>query len=337
MNTFKTFLLAGAALTVLPAAALAADMPMAPVEEAMVAAASPWDAYVSAGAGYTFFDVGDNLGLEDAGLDDFDDFQAEVRTSASYQFASFGVQADMVFNYQSLDLPEVGGFTILDSVKTTDIAGHVFWRNDGFLIGAFGQYGLTSADLFESVGLDVDRVYAGAEAQAYWGNFTLYAQAGYQSADLGFGGLGAGLDEVDGFFVNAEARYFVTDNWKAFLKGGYNTASLDVEALDFELDFDTFTVGGGTEYRFDNSPISVFANAEYINSETDGLTDFGLAEEGEFDSVKVMAGLKLNLGTQTLIERDRSGASLDPVKDTLFNNIGAGLSGLVGGVPVLAQ
>ena len=28
---------------------------------------------------------------------------------------------------------------------------------------------------------DTDRFYAGGEAQAYWGNFTLYGQGGFQS------------------------------------------------------------------------------------------------------------------------------------------------------------
>jgi hypothetical protein len=336
----KTLLLAGTAV-LFAGAANAADMPAYPVEAPAVVAANPWDAYVSVGAGYSFFDVGDDLGLGGIGGGDdldFDDFQAEVRASAAYQFGgSFGMQGDVVFNYQSFDFPEIlPGLDILDSVKTTDVAGHAFWRNDSFLLGAFGQYGLTSADVIGPLGVDFDRFYGGAEAQAYFGNFTLYAQAGYQNLDLGIDI--PGLDDVDGFFVNAEARYFATENWKLFVKGGYNTATIsaDLGGADFELDFDTFTVGGGTEYRFADSPLSVFANAEYSHSETDGLSDLsgGAIDEGEFGTVKVLAGLKLNLGSQTLLERDRAGASLDPVKDTLFNNLGAGISGILGAAPI---
>jgi hypothetical protein len=322
----KNILLAGASLTLLASAASAADMPSYPAEAAVVET-NPWDAFVSVGAGYTFFDVGDDFGAD---LEEVDDFNAEARATAAYQFGTFGVQGDMVFNYQSFDLPEIGGFTLLDSTKSTDLAGHAYWRNDSFLLGAFGQYGYTSIDAFESIGLDVDRFYGGAEAQAYWGDFTLYAQAGYQSYDFGFG-----LDDVDGFFVNAEVRYFATENWKAFLNGGYSTVGLDTDVLgDLDLDFDTFTVGGGTEYRFNNSPISVFANAEYSSSETDGLADIGVlgGEELEFSSVKVMAGLKLNLGSQTLLERDRAGASLNPVSDNFPRNLAGGVGGLLGGL-----
>src|SRR5688500_2555225 len=151
MTNTKTLLLASAAALIC-GSANAADMPAYPTEAAVVAE-SPWDAYVSVGAGYSFFDVVDALGFGGviAGGDgdelDFDDFQAEVRATAAYQFASFGVQSDVVFNYQSFDFPEIApGLNILDSVKTTDVAGHAFWRNDSFLLGAFGQYGLTSAD-----------------------------------------------------------------------------------------------------------------------------------------------------------------------------------------------
>ena len=54
------------------------------------------------------------------------------------------------------------------------------------------------------------------------------------------------------------------------------------------------------------------------------MSAFGYAEWGttsgvfvtndeSWETTKLLAGIKLNLGTRTLIERDRFGASLDPL------------------------
>ena len=176
MNRFKMLLLSGAALS-LSNAAFAADLAQ-PVAEP-VAVQSPWDALVAAGAGFTWFDFGDDAPDEL----DFDDFNAEIRATAAYQFTGgFGVQSDVVFNYQALADSDFIPFDDLNS-KNVDVAGHVFYRNENFLLGAFGQYGFTSMD-FPGFPIDIDRFYGGGEAQVYWGSFTLYGQGGFQSVDL---------------------------------------------------------------------------------------------------------------------------------------------------------
>jgi opacity protein-like surface antigen len=286
MNHLKLFLLSGAA-AVLGMGAQAADMP-API------VSQTWDAFVAAGAGYTWFDA-DDFEFED----DLDDFAAEIRATASYDFSGgFGVQSDVVFNYQAFAPEAFGAPDDIDfSSKNVDAAGHVFYRTDGYLIGVIGQYGFTS---FDPILPDVDRFYVGGEAQAYWGNFTLYAQGGYQEQSVS----AIPDSDFDGFFVKGEARYFAGDNFKLSVRGGYSRLSLE-EDDDFELN--TFTVGGGAEYRFADNPISVFVNADYSDAEIEEI-------DLEYSDVRVMAGLKLNLGTQTLLERDRSGATLDPVK-----------------------
>jgi hypothetical protein len=282
----KMLLIAGTSLIALTTGSMAADMPASGMEPS-VAVASAWDAFVAAGAGYTWFDS------DDIGGGELDDLAAEIRASAAYQFSNgFAIQSDVVFNHQGL-----GDDVIFDgaNVASVDVAGHAFYRNESFLLGVFGQYGMTSPDI--GFPIDIDRFYAGGEAQGYFGNFTLYAQGGWQGQDL------APIDEEpDGFFVNAEARYFAGDNLKLAINGGYATLG-----SDDEFDANTIQVGGSIEYRLDDNPLSVFGNVNYSETEIEN-TDI------EFSDVRVMAGLKLNLGTQTLLERDRGGATLDPVK-----------------------
>jgi hypothetical protein len=286
----KKLLIASASVLALTTASMAADMPAdAPVPS--VAVDNAWDAFVAVSAGYTWFD-NDAFAVDG---EEIDDLAAEARSSASYQFANgFGIQSDLVFGHQSLNEDFFGEDGL--AVSNTDFAGHAFYRNDSYLFGVFGQYGVTSADLFP---LDVDRTYVGGEAQGYFGNFTLYAQGGYQSQDFA-----SAIDEdVNGFFIKGEARYFAGENLKFAVNGGYD--KLTVDGLDFDVE--TFKVGGSVEYRFADNPFSVFANVDYASSEIED-------EDFEASEVRLLAGVKLNLGTQTLLERDRAGATLDPIK-----------------------
>jgi hypothetical protein len=54
-------------------------------------------------------------------------------------------------------------------------------------------------------------------------------------------------------------------------------------------------------------PLSVFANAEYVERTVENPID-----DEEFSAMRVMAGLKVNFGSETLLDRDRSGATLNP-------------------------
>ncbi len=278
----------------------AADLPVLVPETAVVDAAA-WDAFVAAGAGHAWFDDDSNFGTADA-----DDVAVEVRASAAYALSGgIGLQGDVVFG--AFDLADE------DDDRTLDIAGHLFHRaHDSFLIGVFGQYGDT-----ETIsGISHNRVFAGAEAQAILDKITLYAQGGYQALD---GGDGFSEADIEGFFGVGEVRFFATPNWKLEVRGGYSSVEVSdnpflIGTNNFTLN--TFTVGGGTEYRVDETMLSVFLDADYRRAETEDI-DAGFldAEQGD---LRVLAGLKLNFGTQTLLERDHGGASLDPVRPGSF-------------------
>jgi hypothetical protein len=178
----------------------------------------------------------------------------------------------------------------------------VFYRQkDSWLVGAFAQYGSDNYDIDApgAPSYGISRYYAGAEAQGYWGNFTLYGQGGY--ADTATQGI-----DIDGYFAAAEARYFVTPNWKIQGSVGYSKISSDEDFAD--LDFKTWTAGAETEYRFTTMPLSAFLKYDYASTKID---EFG--GQGDFNTNTLMVGLKLNLGTDALLQRDRGGASLDQV------------------------
>ena len=73
----------------------------------------------------------------------------------------------------------------------------------------------------------------------------------------------------------------------------------------------SWRLGARAEYRFDATPISLFGDVSH--RWTDVKPDIISATYKEHET-RAMVGIKLNFGSKTLFERDRSGASLDPIK-----------------------
>jgi hypothetical protein len=73
----------------------------------------------------------------------------------------------------------------------------------------------------------------------------------------------------------------------------------------------TLALGLGTELRLPNSPFSFLLNGEWARTNFPDIPDE--PDSVRVTNVRVMAGIRLNLGTETLIERDRYGATLDPI------------------------
>ena len=103
-----------------------------------------------------------------------------------------------------------------------------------------------------------------------------------------------------------QLRYFVTPNAMLALKGGYESLRTDV-INSHHLKLNAWSVGLRGEYRFDQMPISAFADLDYRKGEL----NVGSRKETE---TRAMLGLKYSFGSKTLIDRDRNGASLDPVR-----------------------
>lgn len=122
----------------------------------------------------------------------------------------------------------------------------------------------------------------GVEGALYFDRWTL--QGSYISGDL----PSATIDRF-----NVAGRYFVTDNFS--LGGGVAFGSAD--------DFDWNSYDLNAEYRFGGAPIAIFAGYN--------RGDF---EDADDDTDSVRFGLRWDIGTGSLIERDRQGASFNDVE-----------------------
>lgn len=222
-----------------------------------------------------------------------------LRATAAYQANNnYGMQIDTVYNKYQIRS---------NDVSNIDFAGHLFYRNEQFLIGGFAQYrkpdisigGLDpSANLIANIFSDLlvsEQVFWGAEGQAFFGDLTVNGQLAKQEFvnQKDFSG-----DQLlkDGYVANIGAKYFIKDNWKVDFSYTYNKTDMINASLKYK------TLALGTEYRFDDSPLSVFA--QYNRNEMNVF---------DFDTNSFLVGFKMNVGSETLKGRDRSGASLNPI------------------------
>lgn len=243
---------------------------------AMAAQPGYFDGYISGHVSDNKIDLGGSESFTSYG----------VRASASYVGTqNFGGQLDVFHNqgrWQGIDL------------KFQDIAGHAYYRNQQYLIGGLIQKSSTGLD-----SLSFTSTLMGVEGQYYFDRTTVGAKLGNQSLDLPPGFFGPGFSP-SGLFWEVDARYFVTDNWR--VNASYSKAKLS-ESGD---DLDSTHYSLGTEYRLQNSNVSLFGR--YMKAKTD-FAGLGDAENRTF-----MVGVTLNFGgSNSLIERDRKGASLNPV------------------------
>lgn len=242
-------------------------------------AASPQgdlDATLSAAYGHNWFD---------ANGDETDESIAELRASMAYTAGNgLGFQLDNVYARYTLGERDLA---------SDDIAGHLYFRNDQMLFGILAQRRTFDATNFyeDDTGdtplpIPIDQRFFGVEAQGYFGAVTLYGQAGFQRLNLM-------SNKGDGEFATLELRYFANDDWRIDATAGYQNV----------VDEDAWSASLGTEYRLTSTPLSVYATYDHI-------------DQSNFTGLKtdrLMLGVKLNLGKDTLKQRDRQGVTLNPV------------------------
>ncbi len=164
---------------------------------------------------------------------------------------------------------------------TYGAAFHLVGRTQGAMLGGF--VGIESVD-------HIDHYAVGAEGALYFERFTL-------------AGLGAYIDadnvETDGIAGLAEARYFFTRNLRVEASLGYS------HFRTLGVDADTLFYGAGAEFRFKETPLSVFAQMRHYDA--DGATA---------DTDLARLGLRYNFDPD-LAARDENGASLTTMFDLL--------------------
>jgi opacity protein-like surface antigen len=222
--------------------------------------------------------------------------------SAAYSFTpELGVQGDVMLNYDRIK--QTDGLAATISTTMLDGALHGYYRTDNFLVGGIVQLGRSSIQINDNDPHTEDRRYAGLEGQLYLDNFTLYGQAGVKDLDNGY-------VTFTGYFGKLEGRYFLTPDFRIEAHVGVGTLNDD----NFD-DWTTTTVnlGVGAEYKFDDMPFSLFAQYDYYRGE---LRDDVIGERQ-----RAMVGIRFQIEDDSLMARDRSGPSLEPVEPVaLYSN-----------------
>lgn len=235
--------------------------------------------------------------LEGSDEDAISGYAVRGAASGVYNFTpSLGVQGDISFAYANYEDSEL-------ERQEIDGALHGFFREpDSFLVGGFVQLGRSNYFNDGDEDRSFNRAYLGGEAQVYLDNLTLYGQAGMQqiSADEDF------LPTLTGWFGRLEARYFLTPDLRIEAHAGFDTQSF-ISAFTAT----TLRVGIGAEYKLENQPISLFATYDFSTSSNDQIDDLS------FNEHRVLVGAKFALGEETLLDRDRAGASLAPIRTTV--------------------
>ena len=300
----KSLPYAVALVTVASAALAGPPAPLVNTAPVPAYAAPLFDAYFNVAAGYNW---ASNSGLPFS----LDNRGAALRGRATFEMAlaeRFGAQIDGVLGHEWNSFKGFG--TPTDGpTATATLAAHLFWRDPNVgLIGAIGQYTHHVMDIdsgSSKFSFTDENTFAGLEGQYFLGNVTLYAQAAYRSGT--FTEPGATVDG-DGLALAGQARYFIAPNWLVAAKASYDRMTYDppfTGASDLEIE--GWTAGLRSEYRLAAMPVSFFGELTYGEKT---YRQFG-AETGE-KATRAMVGIQYNLGTGTLLERDRAGGSLDP-------------------------
>jgi hypothetical protein len=212
------------------------------------------------------------------------------------------------------------------------IGGHFNWRDSqrgllGFFAGAGDAGGgFTQAQR---------HVVVGGEGQVYWNQFTLYVQGGYDTI------VGTAFTEPHAWFVRGTGRYFLTQN--TMLEGTvlYARGELEFNApflnpgASPSQDFQTWLWEAKLEHRFASTPFSLFAKYRGSQTKYDTITTFSSpAETFTFEQKitdhRVLVGLRLFMGQDSLFSNDRNGATLDII-DPLSIQSGPLMTGPGGG------
>lgn len=172
--------------------------------------------------------------------------------------------------------------------SSMNAAGHLNWREDGHLIGVMGSVGRTTdtemGGTFATLAL---------EGQVDVGPVQLYGQGGVVRS--------LSTDDVDydvtAPYVRGEARYFIDPNFMVSANAGY--AQITYDGPDEPID--AFSWGATAEYKFEDSPFSVYASYQG-NYETEP------AEDEDWTKHAVLVGVRVS--TDTLEGAARSGVTL---------------------------
>jgi hypothetical protein len=239
-----------------------------------------------------------------------------------WAMSNVSVQLDAQAEGTQYKFPTLAGLSFNNHFSTLDflVAGHANWRDpQRGLLGIFGGIGDAGGNAHTSNGFNsgVRHGVIGAEGQLYWNMLTLYGQAGYD-ATMGMGNV-TFIDNVHQWFVRGTGRYFIGPNF--MLEGTVQYANGTIEHIQTgfpipNTSFNTLLWRLKGEWRPEWGPFSLFALYEGSRADSDIMPSLGMPFTEKVTDNRVMAGVRLYLGQDTLLANDRNGATLD-IRDPL--------------------
>lgn len=274
-------LLMGAAIAATATSAFAADA-VSPIVMDQPIAAPHISGYVEAYLGGLYLTVpGDHLTGTSAGGAGRVNFPIDAR---------WNIQTDAIVDslwIQGTNLYGYGG------------AVHGYWRDpSAYALGGFASITGYGGDFFG--GQSIYNFSVGPEAQVYMGNVTLYGQVYYgQLRDS------SSSQHYDDWGGRGVVRYFAQDNLRFDGELGFSRIS------GFGGHLDTATVALQAMYRFSGTPLSVFGRYQLDHETASGSS-------GSVDIHKYVIGLRASFGSDTLLDEDRNGATMDTYRPNLI-------------------
>jgi hypothetical protein len=251
--------------------------------------------------------AGAQYAAETGDTDEFDS-DVDIAEGTMFMMAGSGAVSIPLGQMMSLQLDGSNEFYNRADEEEDDangagvFGGHLSLRDPGMgLVGIMGGVGQgTSMD--SSSGGELG-FFLGGEAQAYFGNLTLYGQVGYadfKADDDNPDGEGF----VQGWFAGGEGRYFVSED--LMLYGNISYGKTD-SYVDGDEPGDAWNWGAGGKMKVSNSmPIYLTADyrgGRYYADDTPEAPD-AIGEH------TFLAGMSFLFGATTLYDNDRRGATL---------------------------
>lgn len=193
-------------------------------------------------------------------------------------------------------------------------AAHVAYRDpEQYAAALFGAVQQVTDTVDDDETGSLAYALIGAEAQAYLDDLTLYVQAGVALTEPGEPDGGASYRDYGTFgFVRGVLRYFLTDNLRLQAEATYGQGTVGYysfgvpDYIGADVPVTLTMIRLQADYRPDDSDFSYFAayEASLNSQEVSGVARSSLAQ-------RVMVGVKLDMGAETLKTRDREGVTWD--------------------------
>lgn len=231
---------------------------------------------------------------------------------------NFSVQTDIWGGSESTKLRDTCGNNCT-SIDTTafNLGAHASYRDpNAYLVGAYGAIGSVNRGGYFGFGGSVRSGVVGLEGQGYFGNLTLYGQAGYAST------IDApSILSMDSWNARAVARYFVTPNTRLSGEVGYTQINLN-NVVGYDVKAHQLHWSLGAEHKYASTPFAAFLKYDGADTRSSQSSP-DYRQSAKSTSHAVQAGFRIYFNEGTLLANDRNGATLD-----IRNPISSFISGI---------